>query len=501
MSSPSIRSRFSLRWKFQLLIAGMVLVSGTAFFAFSFTTIKRTAVQLVIKRDTALVESYALSIADRIRTSNDLELDNVSALYGKEEGVVAAYVLDEQGRYVSHSDYRRLGAQHPLYHIQARANDLEKYYRAINERRQLVYIFNAPVNEKFIASIEVSQSVINGTLSSFLLRFTVIFVVIFVLALLCASLIARYLVRPIRELTKGAEILASGNFNYQIENRWDDEIGLLTDQFNRMAKGILQAQRMRLSQERIRNELEIAKDIQMKLIPDKPLLLTGYDIRHYYSAAKQIGGDYYDFFSLPDNRLGVVLCDVSGKGIPAALVMGMLKTIFLSLNNLKLPPREVLSIANTLLRRNIQQHVFATATYGVLDMNDHSFEFAMAGAEKLILFDPALKKAEILKTTGFPLGIEEESKFKVDLESRTVNLLEGQCLFAYTDGLTDIRSRKDGDFFGMNGIIDFLNGHDFANKDFTSDLVRKTLEFRGSRRQEDDLSFVLIRRTQNRTQG
>jgi serine phosphatase RsbU (regulator of sigma subunit) len=494
MSTSSGRSHLSLQWKFLLFIAGIVFVFGIVFFVFGFTTVRQTATQLVIKRDTALVGSYALSVAGKLRSGNELELDDVSALYAREEGVVAAYLLDDKGRYVSHSDFNKLGGQHPLYRIQSGTDDLDKYYRAVNERKQSVYIFTASVTEKLIANIEVSLSVINGTLYAFLFRFTAIFAVLLGLAVVAASLIARYLVRPIKALTRGAEVLASGNFNYQIENSRNDEIGLLTDQFNRMAKGILQAQRLKLSQERLRNELEIAKEIQMKLIPDKPLALTGYDVQHYYSPAKQIGGDYYDFFPLPGERLGIVLCDVSGKGIPAAIVMSMLKTIFLSLNNLVLPPREVLSIANTLLRKNIQQHVFATAFYGVLDRTVHTFEFAMAGAEKVILFDPASKKSEILKTAGLPLGIEEERKFKEDLESRTVSLGEGQCLFAYTDGLTDIRSRKDGAFFGINGIIDFLNGHEFGKPDFTAALLMRTLEFRGSKKQEDDLSFVMVHR-------
>ncbi len=490
------KPRLSLARKFALFIGGQTLLFTILFFLVGYFSVRDIFQTSVIKRYSAVVRGFALSIESQLATHNELGLDDVSSLYAKEDGVESAYVLDGKGIYLTHSDYRLNWKQQPLYKIVTTGKMDEKYYLAINTSKHLVYIFTYPVLGNYIASIEVPYSIVQRQIFLFLLKFSIIFFFVFAGSVIAIYFIVKHLVRPIKELAHGVEIIGSGNFNHHIQVRTDDEIGMLTDQFNRMTMRIRKAQELRLTQERMKNELEIAAEVQQKLIPDKPLTFTEYDIIHYYSPAKEIGGDYYDFFPLPEKRLGFVMADVAGKGVPAALVMSMLKTIFLTLTNIALPAKEVLVIANTQLKKSVKLGVFAAVTYGILNREQNTVEFAMAGSERIIRFNSLTRKTELIKTEGFPLGIEEEKGFRESLETQTVTLEKGDALFLYTDGLTDVQNGA-GEYFGTDGITAFIENFDlWHQKDFSKKLVDKTVKFRGSHKQEDDLSFILLMRNE-----
>ncbi len=486
--------KLSLARKFALFIGGQALLFAIAIFLVAFLSERNFIRLTTIKRYSAVVNSFALAMESQIAQKNELGYDDVTSLFGKEENVVAAYVTDTKGVYLSHSGVGLVGTKHPLYEIDTSVKLSEKYYMAYNLKRQLVYIFTQGIGDSHIATIEVPYSVVQKQVIIFLLRFSVVFLVVFLLSILAIYMIVRHLVRPIKELTHGAEIIGSGNFNHKIKVLSKDEIGILTDQFNRMTGRIRKAQEMKIAQERLKNELEIASEIQQKLIPDKPLGFSEYEIIHYYSPAKEIGGDYFDFFPLQGKRLGFVMADVSGKGVPAALVMSMLKTIFTTLTNVLFSAKEILVIANSQLRRSVKSGVFAAVTFGILDREKHLIEYAMAGSEKIIHFNRKTGNIKLLKTNGFPLGIENEANFSSTLVPNTITLEKGDGLFLYTDGLTDVKNRNDS-YFGLEGISDFISRFDFANsKDFAKKLVAETIKFRGSPKQEDDLSFILVLR-------
>jgi sigma-B regulation protein RsbU (phosphoserine phosphatase) len=342
------------------------------------------------------------------------------------------------------------------------------------------------------AHVEVTPNVIRRPLARFLVEFSLVFGLLLLGGLFLAVRIASVLVRPIRELIRGVEIVSAGDFDYRLPLRSADEIGVLTRGFNRMTAGIREAQALRIQQERIRNELEFAAEIQTKLIPSQPLDYPQYHIEHVYSPAKEIGGDYYDFFPLDSGRLGFVLCDVSGKGVPAAMVMSMLKTIFLALSGRGAGPAETLSVANVLLRRNIRQNVFAAAFYGELDTVNHSLTFAMAGAEKMFQVIATDGSVREWKTPGMPLGLMDDAIFRSEIREERITIGFDDRFLFYTDGLTDVRDAQSG-FFGEEGIRKFLSEH-VTDPEFCRQLVETTVRFRGSDRQEDDLSFIYLAR-------
>lgn len=491
---PLPKIKLSLAKKFAFFIGGQMALFGVTLLLFAFFSERQYVRQVTEKRYSAIVKSFAFAMENQIAQKNELGYDDVTAMVGKEDSVTAAYVLDMKNVYLSHSGAGLVGTKHPLYRIPSSGKISDKYYMAYNVRNQLIYVFTHPVGEEFVATIEVPYSVVQRQVFLFLLRFSVALFLVFAISIIVIYFIVRHLVAPIKELTRGVEIIGSGNLNHRIRSTTEDEIGLLTDQFNRMTLRIRKAQELRLAQERLKNELEIASDIQQKLIPTKPLAFTEYEIIPHYSPAKEIGGDYLDFFPLAGKRLGFVVADVSGKGIPAALVMSMLKTIFTTLANVPLSTKEMLVIANSQLKRSVKSGIFVPVTYGILDRESNTVELAMAGSERVIHFNSRSHDSRLLKTEGVPLGIEEESGFREILQSSVVTLEKGQGLFLYTDGLTDIRNSNE-DLFGVEGIADFISKFDFSRiSSFSKEMIEETNRFRGSPKQEDDLTFILLLR-------
>jgi serine phosphatase RsbU (regulator of sigma subunit) len=488
------RIRLSLAKKFALFVAGQMVLFGVVLLLFAFFSERQYVREVTEKRYSAIAKSFALAMDNQIAQRNELGYDDVTAMVGKEDGVSAAYVLDMKNIYLSHSGAGLVGTKHPLYRIPSSGKISEKYYMAYNDRNQLIYVFTHPIGDEYVAAIEVPYAVVQKQILLFLLKFSSALLFVFGISIVVIYFMVRHLVAPIKELTRGVEIIGSGNLNHRIRSSTDDEIGLLTEQFNRMTIRIRKAQELRIAQERIKNELEIASDIQQKLVPSKPLAFAEYEIIPYYSPAKEIGGDYLDFFPLAGKRLGFVVADVSGKGIPAALVMSMLKTIFTTLANVSLSTKEMLVIANSQLKRSVKTGVFVPATYGILDRDTNVVELAMAGSERVIHFNSQKHNSRLLKTDGIPLGIEEEQGFKETLQNSFVSLEKGEGLFLYTDGLTDIRNSRD-DLFGVEGITDFISRFDFSRIGaFSKELIEETKRFRGSPKQEDDLSFILLMR-------
>ena len=211
-------------------------------------------------------------------------------------------------------------------------------------------------------------------------------------------------------------------------------------------------------QERIRRELQIARDIQRMLLPEKCPLVPGYEIAARGSSATEVGGDYYDFFNVDESHLGVVVADVSGKGVPAALTVAMMRSVFRTQSVGNRDVRDVLSRVNNFMTGDMRRDMFITCTYGILNISERTFTYARAGHEPLLLVHNG-EQIESLRPDGFALGVIESPTFDELLEVDTVQLQSGDSLFFFSDGLTEAMNLQ-GEEFGMDRILGVLNGTD-----------------------------------------
>ncbi len=247
-----------------------------------------------------------------------------------------------------------------------------------------------------------------------------------------------------------------------------------------------------LERERFSRELEIAHQVQTRLLPHKDPSLKNYAIRGLCVSAREVGGDYYDYFDLGDNKLGLVIGDVSGKGLPAAFYMTLTKGIFQSQAGASLSPCEVLNKVNTILIHTLEKGSFVTMFYGVLDYAENSFIYARAGHEPGIYYNSIKGKVEILRPPGIGLGLKDGSIFEKNICDRKISLNKGDIILMYTDGFNDTRNKNNEDF-GRERILKFIEKNkDIAGDEFIKALSEEITGFSDNSPQFDDLTVISV---------
>ena len=186
----------------------------------------------------------------------------------------------------------------------------------------------------------------------------------------------------------------------------------------------LQDIRNELERERLGRELEIARQLQLRLLPEKNPSVEGYAIQGFCLPAKEVGGDYYDFIELADNKLGIVIGDVAGKGLPAAIYMTLTKGIFLSFAKTNISPREALIKVNQLLYQSLRRGSFVTMCFAVLDNQKNELTITRAGHEPLLYANSNDSTIKEIKPKGLGLGLEEGKIFESSFEEETIKLMK-----------------------------------------------------------------------------
>ena len=257
--------------------------------------------------------------------------------------------------------------------------------------------------------------------------------------------------------------------------------------------GVLEATRQRLEQERIERErieqeLRVARSIQQASLPKEVPTLEGWQINPYYHPAREVGGDFYDFHLLSEERLGVVVGDATGKGVPAALVMASARSMLRALAQASNSPGEVLRRVNDALVTDIPPNMFVTCFYAVLDPESGTLEYANAGHDLPYLWRGG--DADELRATGMPLGLMPGMSY----EQKEIGLDCGQCVFFYTDRLVEAHDPK-GEMFGFPRLRALVaqHGEERSLGDF---LLEELYSFVGEDwEQEDDITLLTLERS------
>ena len=257
--------------------------------------------------------------------------------------------------------------------------------------------------------------------------------------------------------------------------------------------GVLEATRQRLEQERlererIEQELQLARSIQQASLPKEVPSLQGWHINPHYHPAREVGGDFYDFHLLSENRLGVVVGDATGKGVPAALVMASARSMLRALAQASNSPGEVLSRVNDALVTDIPPNMFVTCFYAILDPKYGTLEYANAGHDLPYLWRGG--DAHELRATGMPLGLMPGMSY----EQKEIELDSGQGVFFYSDGLVEAHDPK-GEMFGFPRLRAHVakRGEERSLGDF---LMEELYSFVGEGwEQEDDITLLTLKRS------
>jgi serine phosphatase RsbU (regulator of sigma subunit)/anti-sigma regulatory factor (Ser/Thr protein kinase) len=245
-----------------------------------------------------------------------------------------------------------------------------------------------------------------------------------------------------------------------------------------------------MQQRLLNQELETARRIQESFLPQTVPQRAGWDIGAFWRPMREVAGDFYDFYALPDGRLALVIADVSGKGVPAALFMALSVTVLRFAMNLNFSPSELMDRANRSIIADQQSKMFATVFVGYLDLDSSVLQFASAGHNPPLLYRAASGRCEYLHAPGVAMGLFENA----DYEEATVTLGDGDILVLYTDGITEAVD-ADEEEFGEARLEDLvLQNASWPAQQLTELIIETAMAFATEEGAVDDETLVVIKR-------
>ena len=289
--------------------------------------------------------------------------------------------------------------------------------------------------------------------------------------------------------------IAEGDLDSKIEIPNEDELGDLAASFNAMAKAVKKGREEAILRAHLESELDTARKIQEKLLPHEMPQLSGFEIAGTSIPSKQVGGDYFDFLDLGKGQLGIAIADVSGKGIPAALLMANLQA---SLHAQTLETEKVAEVANrinNLLVRSTDANMFVTFFYGLLDRHQSTFTSTNAGHNPPLLLR-ADQSTEHLAEGGLVLGFLPNQTYMQQITT----LQPGDILVLYTDGITEARVPEEekviGEkLFGEDRLVQVIKDSvSLSAREIQSAILQAVSNHTKNTPQGDDITLVVIKR-------
>ena len=343
----------------------------------------------VLKRGTQLIRNFSIVALENYTTGDEFPIIVYCANLLKEEGIKEAFFITKDGYVVAHSVNKKITPEpdrdlkgtsfaeqfkpssfynKPFFF---KGKELkEKLFGYRFYRDEKYYDIYAPVKHKnkYFGDVHIifSRDVIFKSIREAKNRILYIALITIVLGLAGALGLSSSIVKPIKKLAKGAQAIGAGELDYKIAIKSKDEIGFLASEFNDMTEKLKKAQEVMITQQRMEQEMEIASEIQKMLLPEKLPEYNNLGITAFYQPANKVCGDYYDFVEITDNKLGIVVADVSGKNVTGSLGMTMFRSIFHAIINPDLDAYNTLCIINKLMQPDIPDGMFITAFYGIL---------------------------------------------------------------------------------------------------------------------------------------
>jgi sigma-B regulation protein RsbU (phosphoserine phosphatase) len=239
-------------------------------------------------------------------------------------------------------------------------------------------------------------------------------------------------------------------------------------------------------------DVNLAGQIQRILLPSAAPSIPGYHIAGENIAAQRLSGDYYDFLSLPDGRLGLVIADVSGKGVAASLIMTMCRAVLRSHAASQSSPAQVLRLVNRQLQPDMQKDMFVTVIYAVLDPSNHTITLARAGHETPLLWRNG--HVETIKSPGMAVGIDSGEMFDLFIQDVTLTLSPGDILLLYTDGVTEAQNTEQQEFGRDNLKQTLCTSAESGAKQTIENIINHISRFRGEAPAYDDITLIALQR-------
>ncbi len=501
----------TLRTKFSMVGSiGLTIVIIIAFFVFN-ARLNTDIYELTFSQAVSMAQNLAeisyepLNVALEGGTDIPLFQNTKSVKESKPEMVRAAVVTDRDSQVVAiypiEVDLIRQKLDWKHAQLIDRMDNVDVYRKTVGDSS--IFYFVTPIALKGLENepigyfqLWVEESYILNQIA-ISRRSLILYLLLFLVAgYIGLFLLISLITEPFHKLAEWVRQVGEGTVDEdEIDIDANDELGEIAQAFNEMTSKFREAQINLVEQQRLQKELQVAQEIQQMLLPDDFPEVIGYDIASYYQAAKEVGGDLFDFVEVDDQSIGICVADVSGKGVPGSLVMTMIRTALRLEARGNKNPADVLTKVNAFVTEDIKKGMFVTMFYVILDSRERMIYFSSAGHNPMILFRGKTKETYYLNPSGFPVGITlpDINLFAEKIQADRIRLHPDDILVLYTDGITEAMNAKR-ELFGEERFLAAIRKYGHLDVvDFVKSIKDEILNFTGGFEQNDDITLVAIK--------
>ncbi len=406
-------------------------------------------------------------------------------------------ITNQENTFIAHTNLNQVVTAGKLEQIKG-----DRFLRILHENEAVELVgdtikVSVPIKENNVKvgrlSLAASTEQIKQARRDSIVAIASITIGVFLIGIPVTVTVLRRKLRPIKIISENLKRVSLKDINIRIPFKSRNEFGYLSETLEVMGERLNDAQKELIEKERISRELEIAREIQMSILPSGFPKWKTFEFAGHYSSALEVGGDYFDFIDYGDKNLAFLVADVSGKSLPGMLVMLITRDIVRQLSSSIKSPDELLSRVNLEVKENIKKGMFVTMFYGLLNKETGEFSFASAGHNPLLVLDSVSGEIESFKTRGFPLGLMPDRQFRDRIELGRLKLNPGDWLVQYTDGINEAVN-EIGEDYGMGRLYETLKANKYMEPE---NLIENTIthhrQFVGDALQNDDITLLVMK--------
>ena len=363
---------------------------------------------------------------------------------------------------------------------------------ALAQDEKIAYLVQPATND-FAVIYAVTYQALQDRINQTTLRILLLAVFGVGVGILMAILYAGTITKPVKKLTEGAAIFATGRFDYRVEVKTKDELKTLADSFNKMAADLEISTKALVYKERVAKELELAAKIQKQLLPKVMPQVLGLDVSAGLLPAEEIGGDCYDFIPVGDHRLVLYIGDVTGHGVPSGIVVSIANALAYQLADKEDILNMMISM-NKVIKAKTSSNMFITMVMLDWDAAVGKLNFVNAGHEQMIHYHAKDQKVTLTPAGGLALGMFPDIARLLKLQE--IVLEKDDVLVIYSDGIPE-SWKSEKEMYGMGrfkrAVLDYSNLPTAIS--IRNALLADVKEFSGKYKQMDDITLIVLKRT------
>jgi serine phosphatase RsbU (regulator of sigma subunit)/anti-sigma regulatory factor (Ser/Thr protein kinase) len=506
------RSRWeslSMRTRYTIRASAIIATIALAIFFYLYSQVDQNTFEDTVEMARAQVLSLGDNSREYIQDDTEYLLFELAKNYkDNNPGLIyEAFIVDTTGKIIASSTAIKALGRYNYPDDVSTIEDSLQYFQLFqytsadtNEIYDFVYkIYAGMRSESPVigeAHVWVTTDYIESKASADKLGIILLVSVLIIISFIGTYLLIDRIVTPFHSLADWVRQVGQGTVDEdEIDIDASDELGEIAQAFNMMTNKFREAQVSVIEQQRLQKELQVAQEIQQMLLPSDFPNVKGYDLASFYEAAKEVGGDLFDFVEVDSDTIGICVADVAGKGVPGSLIMTMIRTALRLEARGNKNPADVLSRVNRFVTDDMKRGMFVTMFYMVLDSRKRIIHYASAGHNPMILYRGSSKQTYFLNPSGFPVGIQlpDITLFEQKIEQDSIRLREDDLLVLYTDGITEAMNPKR-ELYREERFLDAVRTHaQYDVTDFITNVKNDIKNHTQNYPQNDDITFVAVK--------